>query len=93
MCYLDAFDLTGVAAAKFTLPACVAWIVQVPAASSVTVVPDTEQTVEVVEAKCTVSPEEAVALTVNGESQRDCSVQVEIALILAHVPGEHRTTV
>src|ERR1035441_6248872 len=48
------------------LPACVAWIVQVPAATSVTVVPDTVQTGVVCELKLTVSPELAVALTVNG---------------------------
>jgi hypothetical protein len=41
-------------------------MVQAPVASSVTVVPDTVQTAEVVEAKLTVKPEEAVALTVNG---------------------------
>ena len=41
-------------------------IVQVPDAASVTVAPDTVQTPEVVEAKLTTRPEEAVALTVNG---------------------------
>ena len=40
-------------------------MVQVPAASSVTVVPDTVQTVEVVEASRRQVPN-AVALTVNG---------------------------
>jgi hypothetical protein len=48
------------------LPACVAWIVQVPTATSVTVAPDTVQTAEVVEAKLTARPDDAVALTVNG---------------------------
>jgi len=48
------------------LPACVAWMVQVPAAASVTVAPDVVHTAEVVEAKLTARPEEAVALTVNG---------------------------
>ena len=46
--------------------ACVAWIVQVPSATRVTVAPDTVQTADVVEAKLTARPEEAVALTVNG---------------------------
>jgi hypothetical protein len=40
--------------------------VQVPRATSVTVAPDTVQTADVVEVKLTASPEEAVALTVNG---------------------------
>src|ERR1035438_6110141 len=57
---------TGVAAAQLVLPACVAWIVQVPAATSVTVVPETPHTFVVCELKLTVKPEEAVALTVNG---------------------------
>jgi bifunctional DNase/RNase len=48
------------------LPACDAWIVQVPTATSVTVAPDTVQTVEVVEAKLTARPDDAVALTVKG---------------------------
>jgi hypothetical protein len=41
-------------------------MVQVPALTSVTVTPDTVQTAEVVDAKLTVKPEDAVALTVNG---------------------------
>jgi len=40
--------------------------VQVPATSSVTVLPDTAQTEAVVDAKLTGRPDEAVALTVNG---------------------------
>ena len=48
------------------MPAWVAVIVQVPISSSVTVEPDTVQTDEVVEAKLTASPDEAVAVTVNG---------------------------
>jgi hypothetical protein len=56
--------LTGVAAAQFVLPACVAWIVQVPAEISVTVAPDTVQTGVVCELKLTARPEDAVALTV-----------------------------
>ena len=41
-------------------------MVQVPAAASVTVAPDVVHTVEVVEAKLTAKPDEAVALTANG---------------------------
>ena len=48
------------------LPACVAWIVHVPAETRVTVAADTVQTPEVVEAKLTARPEEAVAPTANG---------------------------
>jgi hypothetical protein len=48
------------------LPACVAWTVHVPTATSVTVAPATVHTPTVVEAKLTAKPEEAVALTVNG---------------------------
>jgi hypothetical protein len=55
--------LTGVAAPQLLLPPCVAWIVHVPAPTSVTVVPDTVQTDEVVEPKLTANPELAVALT------------------------------
>ena len=58
--------LTGDAAAKLALPACVAWIVQVPAATSVTVEPDTVQTSVVCELKLTGKPDEADALTENG---------------------------
>ena len=57
---------TGAAAAQLVLPACVAWMVHFPAATSVTDVPDTVHTVGVVEAKLTAKPEDAVALTVNG---------------------------
>ena len=48
------------------LPGCVAWMVQVPGATSVIVAPDTVQTAEVVEAKPTARPEESVALSGNG---------------------------
>ena len=48
------------------MPACVAWIVQVPTATSVTVAPETVQTADVLDAKLTVRPELAVALTING---------------------------
>jgi hypothetical protein len=48
------------------LPPCVAWIVQVPAALNVAVVPLTAQMLAVVEVNETVRPELAVALSVNG---------------------------
>jgi hypothetical protein len=57
---------TGVAGIQSVLPACVAWIVQVPVASRVTVVPETPHILVVCELKLTVRPELAVALTVNG---------------------------
>jgi hypothetical protein len=57
---------TGVAAAYVELPACVAWMVQVPEVSMVPVVPETEQTTGVVEAKLTVSPEVEEAESVSG---------------------------
>jgi len=48
------------------LPPCVAWMLQVPVASNVTVDPDTMQTEGVVcESKLTVRPDVAVALTMN----------------------------
>ena len=46
------------------MPAWLAWIEHWPTATSVTVVPDTVQTGVVVDAKLTVKPDEAVALTV-----------------------------
>jgi hypothetical protein len=52
------------------LPVCVAWMVQVPALTSVTVAPDTVQTAGVVEAKLTVKPDEAVALSGNGPAPK-----------------------
>ena len=55
--------MTGVAAAQMVLPAWVAWMVQEPTDSRVIVEPDTVQTAEVVEAKLTARPEEAVALS------------------------------
>src|ERR1035438_8509896 len=58
--------LTGVAAAQLALPACVAWMVQVPTATSVTFVPDTVHTGAVCELKLTVKPELAMAMSVNG---------------------------
>ncbi len=55
----------GGGAAKLPLPGWLAWMVQVPASNTVTVRPDTEQTPEF-EARLTASPEDAVAVTVNG---------------------------
>jgi hypothetical protein len=49
----------------------VAWIVQVPAATRVTVLLDIVQTEVVVEAKLTTRPDEAVALIVNGAVPKD----------------------
>ena len=48
------------------LPACVAWMVQVPTETRVTVELDTVQVTVVCELKLTARPEEAVALTVIG---------------------------
>ena len=48
------------------MPACVAWMVQVPAATNVAVAPPTVQTLAVVEAKLTARPELAVALSASG---------------------------
>ena len=53
---------------KLALPGCVAWIVQVPVVSSVTVLPLTVQTADVSDAKLTGKPDDAVALTLNGAS-------------------------
>jgi hypothetical protein len=58
--------VTGVAATYFVFPGWLAVIEQVPAETRVTVLPETVQTGAVVDAKETVSPELAVALTVNG---------------------------
>jgi len=58
--------VTGVAAAYVLLPACVAWIVHVPAATKLAVVLLTVHTLVVVEAKPTVSPELAEATSVSG---------------------------
>ena len=58
--------VTGGAATKLALPACVAVIEQEPGATSVTVLPETVQTPAVVEAKLTGSPELAVATRMNG---------------------------
>jgi len=58
--------LTGTAVAQFALPPCLAWTVQRPVTTNVTVVPDTVQTGGVYEVKLTARPEVAVALTVNG---------------------------
>ena len=60
---------TIVAAAKVELPVCVAWIVQVPAATKIAAVGEVVETVQtlwVVEAKLTARPELAVAESVSG---------------------------
>jgi hypothetical protein len=56
---------TGVAAAQEPLPACKAWIMQVPAVANVAVVPLTVHTLVVCEAKLTARPELAVANSVS----------------------------
>jgi hypothetical protein len=56
---------TGVAARYAISPGCEACTVQVPTLTSVTIEPDTVQTDEVVDAKTTASPEDAVAVSVN----------------------------
>ena len=48
------------------LPACVAWMVQVPKLTRVTVAPDTVHTVVVSEPKLAGKPEVAVALSAGG---------------------------
>ena len=48
------------------MPACDAWMVQVPAPTSVAIAPDTVQTDEVSDMKLTCKPEDAVAMIVNG---------------------------
>jgi hypothetical protein len=58
--------LTGTAAAQLVFPPCVAWMAQLPAATSVTVAPDTVHTPVVVDEKLTASPDDALALTPNG---------------------------
>ena len=66
LCVTWKLRLTGVAAPQLVLPACVACIVQAPAATSVTVVPETVHTGVVCEVNLTARPELAVAPTVNG---------------------------
>ena len=61
---------TLVAAAYSELPASLAVMEQVPVATRVTKDPETVQTDVVVEAKLTVSPDVAVALTVIGGTPR-----------------------
>ena len=58
--------VTGVAAGYVALPACVAWMVQAPAAINVAVVPLTVHTPVVCELKLTGRPELAVATSING---------------------------
>jgi len=61
------------AAAQSPLPACVAVMVQVPAAFSVAVLPDTVQTTGVDDAKVTGSPELAEALRVIDPVLNSCA--------------------
>ena len=55
--------MTAVAAEYVELPTCDAVMVQVPGATMVAVVPETVQTPAVLDAKLTVKPEVAVALS------------------------------
>ncbi len=65
--------VTAVAAKKLPLPPWVASIEQVPPSTKVTVLSETVQTVEVVDAKLTANSELAVALTVNGAAPYVCA--------------------
>ena len=83
---------TGVATAYWLLPACVAWMVHVPTASSVAVLPETEQTERVVEAKLTGSPEEAFALMLNGTAPQVWSgraAKVMVCVCVEDRPATH----
>ena len=64
------------------LPDCVAWIVQVPTERRVTVDPDTEQTLPVVEAKLTASVELAVALTANDPTENEYDEMVGVKVMV-----------
>jgi hypothetical protein len=57
-------DMVG-AARYVVLPACLAWMAQLPPAIIVAVVPETVQIADVVESKLTVRPELAVAVNVS----------------------------
>jgi len=61
---------TVVAAAKLLLPAWLASMMQVPTASSVSVLPLTMQVLGVVEAKLTAKPELALAIRAGGAVPR-----------------------
>ncbi len=69
------------AAFQLALPAWSASIVQVPAATMWTVVPDTVQTGAVAEVKVTARPEEAVALMPKSGSPRALSARVPKAIV------------
>src|ERR1035438_9478603 len=84
--------LTGVPAAQLLLPACVAWIVQVPTETRVTVAPDTAHSAGVVDAKLTARPDDALALTVNGVPAAQLLLPACVAWIV-QVPTETRVTV
>ena len=58
-----------------------AWIVQMPPATIVTVVDETVQTEVVVEAKLTDNPELAVALTVNGDAPKVTLLKAENEIV------------
>ena len=70
------------------LPPCAAWMVQVPTATSVTVVPNTVQTDEVSGEKLTVKPEVAVALSGGGVAPKTWGGGVTKVMVWA--PGVTR---
>jgi len=74
---------TDAAAAKFELPGCDAWMVQVPARMRVAVFPETVQTDEVSEAKLTASPELAVAVRLTGVPTVCAGIPLNVMVWLA----------
>ena len=63
------------------LPVCVAAIEHVPALTRVMVVTETVQTNGVVEAKVTVRPDDAVALSAGGAVPRVCAAMVPKVMV------------
>ena len=64
--------MTGVAGAYVKFPAWLAVIEHVPSVNSVTVAPDTVQTVRLLEANVTANPELTVAVKTNGAAPKVC---------------------
>ena len=63
------------------LPPCAARIVQVPVVTKVTVVPETVHTGGVSDEKLTGNPDDAVALTVNGDADSERSASAAKLII------------
>ena len=82
--------LTGLAAPKLALPAWLAVMEQVPAASKVTVLPLTLQIEGVVDASCTVKPEVALAVSTGGVIPSVC-VASPLKLMVWLVSGAGET--